>query len=188
MNRWGGTMRNGAGWFAAIVWVVLFSAARPVAGADRAPTPITTIFIVRHAEKAATPKNDPPLTEAGRVRAALLSRVLRSAKVQAVYSSGFARTDQTAAPVAEVAGVKTTRYDARHSPALAAVIKRDHPGGVVLVVGHSNTIPGLLGALGVARVEVPVLGDDEYDNLFIVTISENHVSMVRLRFGAPAPQ
>ncbi len=165
-----------------LVLVVVGGLAGGVWAVDAQPK-ATVVFLVRHAEKGTMPKNDPPLTEAGRSRAALLAKMLRSASVTAVYSSGFARTDQTAKPVADAVGVAMIRYDARNSRTLAKTLRREHAGGAVLVVGHSNTVPALLSALGVDRASQPVIADTEYDNLFIVTIRGEQVTLVRLRFG-----
>ena len=51
-----------------------------------------SLFIVRHAEKAAAPKDDPPLTKAGRARAQELARVLGDVPLKAVYATEFERT------------------------------------------------------------------------------------------------
>lgn len=165
-------------------WLTLAVASALTVGATADPRPPTTVVIVRHAEKANTPKANPPLTDAGRARAELLAKMLRTAGVSAVYTSGFARTDQTAKPIADAVGVALTRYDARHSRALAELLKRASAGSVGLVVGHSNTIPDLLAALGVDRRRLPTIADDEYDNLFVVTLFQGKASLVCLRYGA----
>jgi hypothetical protein len=62
---------------------------------------------------------------------------------------------------------------------------------VAVVSGHSNTTPGLVLALGGEAEGVkegrggPVLGEDEYDRLFLVTLpkGEGAVSLVELRYG-----
>jgi broad specificity phosphatase PhoE len=58
----------------------------------------STIFVVRHAEKADATK-DPDLSEAGRARAEALAKALRDAKIAAIYATEFKRTQQTAAPL-----------------------------------------------------------------------------------------
>ncbi len=163
-------------------WLLLVAGALAV-GATTDPRPPTTVVIVRHAEKAITPKTDPPLTEVGRKRAELLAKMLRTADVSTIYTSGFARTDQTAKAVADAVGVEPTRYDARHSRALAKLLKIAPAGSVTLVVGHSNTIPDLLAALGVDRHKLPTIADREYDQLFIVTLFDGKTSLVCLRYG-----
>ena len=56
-------------------------------------------------------------------------------------------------------------------------------GGRHLVLGHSNTTPGMVRALG----GDPGSGIEEmeYDRLYIVTVTDDGVSTVLIRFGAP---
>ena len=130
-----------------------------------------TIFLVRHAERADTTPGtsptmaaDPDLSEAGRARAESLATALKDAKITAIYATKYKRTQQTAAPLAKALGltVNIVTGDA------ADVVKQlAGATGNVLVVGHSNTVPDVIKGLGVTA---PVtIGDDEFDNLFIVT-------------------
>lgn len=136
----------------------------------RAPA-ATTVVVVRHAEKVDEPGNrDPELSEAGVERAVGLTRLLRDVPLSAVYSSDYIRTRKTAEPVAAHAGVQVLLRDPREAAALRDEILRDHPGGVSLVVGHSNTVPLMLGALGVA--DPPAIAEDQYDDYFIVVIPD----------------
>ena len=106
-----------------------------------------TYILVRHAEKATTPPKDPPLTEAGRQRAQRLADGLESTRLDAVYSSAYQRTRQTAAPVARAHELPVIDYTPDDAAAFAARLRADHPRGTVLVVGHSNTLPPLARAL-----------------------------------------
>lgn len=148
----------------------------------------TTIILVRHAEKAAEPKDDPALTPAGEARAAALIEALRTAGITAIYSTPWKRTQLTARPIAEKLGVPVTTFDVKpgersYGEMYAAELLAKHRGRVVLVVGHSNTVPGILRALGVA--DVPVIADAEYDNLFIATVPDSgSARVVRAKFGA----
>ena len=51
--------------------------------------------------------------------------------------------------------------------------------GSVLIVGHSNTVPEILKGLGIQ--DAIVIGDSEFDNLFVVTCGAS-ASLVRLRY------
>ncbi|MGD8815691.1 MAG: phosphoglycerate mutase family protein [Acidobacteriota bacterium] len=152
----------------------------------------TTVFLVRHAERAApgdpefdpSDPSDPPLNAAGRARAQELARVLEEAGVTAVYASQFKRTQQTVEPLAQRAGVPVTVHDARDSAGLAALIARGDAGGVVVVAGHSNTVPELIEALGAPPV-APIEDAWEYDNLFVVTRGDAGEATVQtLKYGA----
>ncbi len=124
-----------------------------------------TIFLARHAEKAeaaADPKN-PELSAAGRARAESLARMLKDAGAVAIFATEFTRTQQTAEEVRRATGAAITIVPAKETAALLEKLKAVQ--GNAVVIGHSNTLPEILKALG---VEKPVtIADDEYDNLFI---------------------
>ena len=124
--------------------------------------------IVRHAEKAAGAGDDPALTDAGHARAAALAHALRDAPVVAVYSTGYARTRQTAGPTAAAHGLEVSTYDAREpAEELATRLRAMHPAGTVVVVGHSNTVPAIAAAL--CGCEVPPMEETEYDRRLLVS-------------------
>ena len=124
--------------------------------------------IVRHAEKATDAGDDPSLTDAGRARATALARALADAPVVAVYSTAYARTQETAAPTASAHALPVTTYDAREpADALATRLLAAHDAGTVLVVGHSNTVPAIATAL--CGCAVPAMEETEYDRQLIVT-------------------
>ncbi len=128
----------------------------------------STIFVVRHAEKAKSNGNDPDLSEAGRARAESLAKILKDANITAIYATEFKRTQQTAAPVAKAFGIELTIVPAKDTATLSAKLRDLH--GNALVVGHGNTIPDLIKALG---VETPVnIAETDYDNLFVVVLDE----------------
>jgi broad specificity phosphatase PhoE len=109
--------------------------------------PGTTFIVVRHAEKEAGGE-DPALSPAGQARAQALANALRGQPLDAVYATRYRRTRDTAAPAARMHGHDVREYDAtRPAAGLAATLRRDHPSGTVLVVGHSNTVPALVAAL-----------------------------------------
>lgn len=140
----------------------------------------TIVIAVRHAEKVPDGSKDPLLTEEGQKRAELLARMLRDAGVSAIYSTSYHRTRNTAAPLAKALGIAVTEDDANPA-ALAERILKENRGKTVLVVGHSNTIPPFLKALGV--VGAPAIGDSEHDNLFIAVVpDEGKARLLRLRY------
>lgn len=140
-----------------------------------------TIILVRHAEKLDAPAGDPSLSPQGKVRALALRDLLKDAEVAAIFTSPFRRTKETAQPLASARGL-TAREDPMADPATLVKAIHDLPEkGSVLVVGHTNTIPKLLKALGVEAP--PAIGEEEFDNLFVVT-TEGAVPprVLRLRY------
>lgn len=141
--------------------------------------------IVRHAEKVPDGSDDPPLTAAGEARAQAIAQWLADADLVAVYSSDTRRTRQTAEPTAQVHGLPVITYDAgQPAAALAARLRRAHPVGTVLVVGHSNTAPDIAAAL--CGCDVDPMDDDEYDRRMTVHI-EADGDVTLLTAPVPAP-
>ncbi|MEM7281240.1 MAG: phosphoglycerate mutase family protein [Pseudomonadota bacterium] len=140
-----------------------------------------TVFLVRHAEKADKPKEDPALSEAGRERAKHLAAMLDSVPVVALYSSDYRRTRSTLAPLAQAKTLDVVIYDASDSEALAKMVMEKHSDDTVVIAGHSNTVPELVEALGGTATP---LEDKDYDNLFVLTRdSDGNVSTLRLHYG-----
>ena len=145
----------------------------------------TTVFLVRHAERAdqaagsaAMMATDPDLSAAGRARAESLAAMLEDAGITTIVVTQYKRTQQTAAPLAKALGLTPVVVNSKDVADAAAKAKGAQ--GNVLVVGHSNSTPTLIKALGVeTAVEIP---ETEYDNLFVVTMGGPKPSMVRLRY------
>ena len=149
----------------------------------------TTVIFVRHAERAVFPVDDPGLSEAGKRRAAELARQLVDADVvagvDAIYSTSFRRTEETAQPVASALDLPITAYDASNTETIMDEIVRDYKGKIILVVGHSNTIPELIGNMGASK-KVPQIDENEFDNIYVVSIPWfGKTKTIRLRYGAP---
>ena len=156
---------------------VLLAAAFVVAFAGAASAADQVIFIVRHAEKAATESrqqtdankhammaDNPPLSPAGQARAKKLAEALRSAGIHTIYTTEYQRTRQTAAPLAEALKLKPVMAAARDTDTLLQQLRRAKTN--VLVVTHADTIPLILKGLGV-KDDVKI-GDNEWDSLFVV--------------------
>jgi broad specificity phosphatase PhoE len=170
-------------WSAVGLLVLLVAGA---AGAQNGRT--TTVIVVRHAEKAATPTDDPPLTAAGEARARDLLAAIRDAGVTSIITTQFARTRGTAAPTAAAFGITleiVPTGPAAHIQDVASAVRR-HAGGTVLVVGHSNTATEIVAALGAPKP--PAICDSQYDNMYVVTIAANgKASVVKAKYGARSP-
>lgn len=137
------------------------------------------IFIVRHAEKVDESK-DAALSAAGTRRAEALASFLREAGVTAIYTTEFQRTTQTARPLAQALKIEPVSVTLPGIE-LATRLRRDHADSVVLVVGHSNTVPELLEALG--HKEAVTIDQGDYSNLFVVVPRSSAAPLVlRLRY------
>jgi broad specificity phosphatase PhoE len=139
------------------------------------------VIVVRHAEKADS-SSDAALSPKGRARAKALANLLRQAGVTHIITSEFQRTRQTAAPLASALGLTAEQVPARDLPALVARLRALDPAAIVVVVGHSNTIPPMLTALGWPNTLA--LHDGDYDDVFVLAPHPGQpASMVRLKYG-----
>jgi broad specificity phosphatase PhoE len=172
----------------ALVLGTVFAAVTPLHGQTVAST---IVVLVRHAEKATSPENDPGLTDGGRARADALAEALRDARVDAVITSHYERTRETAEPVAAArhltpvlirAGTDTSA----HVHEVAAAVRSQAAGGLVLVVGHTNTIPPIIAALG--GPQLPDICDGEYARLFTLVLPPGGTPrLIQSTYGAPDP-
>ena len=143
-----------------------------------------SVFLVRHAERTdgkpgAPPAMgvDPDLSEIGRARAETLAVMLKDAKIAAIISTEYTRTQRTAAPLAKALGLAITTIKANESENLIKAVRST--AGNVLIVGHSNTIPEIIKRLGAPPPDP--IDDNEYDNLYVLTLG-TAPTVVRLHF------
>lgn len=167
--------------------------AQPTQGDAPGNSRATTIFLVRHAEKAPGQSQDPPLSEAGQARSEALARMLVKSDVKGIYTSQFLRTRQTAEPLANRLGIEATAVPLSMKPNNPREISEEslqgllngiqqHAGEAVLIVGHSNSIPEVIRLLG--GDIVPVIEESSFDDLFIVTLySPGRAKVVHLNYG-----
>lgn len=151
-----------------------------------APNPVTTVILVRHAEKASD-DDDPPLSVEGLKRANALERTLAGVKLDAIYITQYQRTRDTAAPTAQAKGLTAVVRNTGDTYAtdMAKHILARHRGQTVLVVGHTSTTINVLRAFGVPNLQT--MPESEYDNLFVLTDVDGAApNLVALRYGAVA--
>ena len=146
--------------------------------------PVTTVILVRHAEKNIEPSNpDPDLSPAGRARAQELVHVLGEEGVNAIYATQYKRTQDTVRPLAAKLGLSVNLVDAKNTQELVNQIVTVHSGQTILVAGHNNTVPEIIAALGGGNF--PVIPETEYDNLFVVTVYRSgKAKVVKLKYGS----
>ncbi len=142
-----------------------------------------TVVLVRHAEKAAAPPDDPVLSDSGKRRAQALDAVLASAPVTALYASEATRTQLTLKPIADRLHLNINHtFTAAQPRELAQAILKGKDR-VVVVASHSNRLPQIIQALGGGAVP-PIEDAWEFDNLYVVTIyAPGKASTLRLHYG-----
>jgi broad specificity phosphatase PhoE len=166
--------------------------AAAIAAACSGPPPAqdssVVVYAVRHAERAddglpsdAMMGDDPPLSAAGLERAVALADLLAHAGLTHVHTTDYQRTRQTAGPVSDATGIALDLYDPADVAALARRLLATP--GTHLVVGHSDTTPELVEALGGEPGE-PIAAL-EYDRIYVVRIApDGTTGSVLFRFGS----
>ena len=162
--------------FAAVLLSLsLLAAQTPVTAQEQS----TVVYLVRHAERAEDGTGDPVISLPGWDRSRLLAEMLRDARLTQIHTTDFRRTRMTGRPATELTGLTMDVYHPRDLASFAEWLRRTP--GRHLVLGHSNTTPALVAALG-GDPGSPI-GEMEYDRLYIVTLSEDGASTVLIRFG-----
>lgn len=129
-----------------------------------------TVYLTRHFEKQKG--ENPSLTAQGKARANALAMRLKDTPFRTLYSTNYARTQETAAPLSAVKNMAITLYDPRSLEAFATQLKSVNED--VVVVGHSNTTPALIALLGGPKVTIE---ESDYGTLFILERSEGNVEL-----------
>ena len=150
----------------------------------------TTVYLIRHAEKASDTDPNPDLSARGRARAESLAVQLRDSGVNMIITSDLKRTIQTAAPLAELRHIrpKIVPIESSVEMHVKRIVDeiRSHQGATILVVGHNNTVNRILEQIGGGKI-----GDlctDEYANLIIVSLTQGKPTKMLLEsYGAPDP-
>lgn len=143
---------------------------------------VTTYYFIRHAEKDrsdATNKN-PDLTEQGKQRTQDWATILKDIELDAVYSTNYNRTLQTAAPTAKEHSLEVLDYDPR--TLYSDEFKAATQGKTVLVVGHSNTTPAFVNTI-LKEKKYENIDDRNNGNLYVVTIVGDTKAVQLLHFN-----
>lgn len=169
-----------------LAFLVVLPWSLPTVGAAQGRAQV--VVLVRHAEKAEAPPDDVALNAEGAERARALAAVLADARVDTIITTEFRRTRDTAAPLA--AQLKLTPRvvpagddTAAHVRAVADAV-RAAGGTAVLVVGHSNTVPAVIAALG--GPGLADLCETEYAHLFVLHLAPGEPArLIRGAYGVP---
>ena len=176
-----------------VVLVLLASIAgraQPQASSQKIKTKIkpliTTVYIVRHAEKdsAVAGIADPDLSVMGRARAQALNQTLAKHAPAALFTTDTRRARATLTPLAAATRLEPQTYDPKRGRDLADLILKEYAGKSVVIVGHSNTVLSLIDDFG-GIPPVDEIRDNEYEYLFVVRVAPGMQPTVETRgYGA----
>lgn len=174
-------------------WLLLLMALAALANGAAAQAPVkakakpivTTVYIVRHAEKdSTTDRTDPMLSALGQTRALALRKTLMGHHPAALFTTDTKRTRATLAPLAEALKLEPQVYDPRRGRDLTDRILKEYAGKSVVIVGHSNNVLSLIDDFG-ATPPVEEIGENDYEYLFTVRVVEGAMPTVDMRGYGP---
>ena len=150
--------------------------------------PVTTIILIRHAEKVIDPNNpDVDLSPQGQARAQELARMFADTGINAIYATQYKRTQETVKPLADKLGLPIAVVNSKGTGDLLAKIRAENSGQTVFIAGHNNMVPEIILALGGPKI--PTIPGSEYDNLYVVTIYQTgHAKLVKMKYGVASQQ
>lgn len=136
----------------------------------------TVYYLIRHAEKDRSIKNDDPeLTEKGLERAVNWAKIFDKIDFDLIYSTNYKRTQQTALPTAKEKSLVIQSYDP--SNLYDPIFKEKTKGKTILIVGHSNTTPAFVNTI-IGEKKYEQIDDTDNGKLFIVTVRNNNASAI----------
>lgn len=132
---------------------------------------VTTYYLIRHAEKdRSDPTNrNPHLNTKGVERSERWNQILEHVKFDAVYSTNYFRTMETAQPIADKNKLTIKNYNPNDLDNELSQFLKETKGKTVLIVGHSNTTPSFVNAI-IGKNTYSDIDDSNNGNLYIVTI------------------
>lgn len=141
---------------------------------------VTTYYFIRHAEKVRTNPSDknPHLNTKGLIRAKKWAEVFKNVKFDAVYSTDYNRTKQTAKPTADQNNLPVLLYNP--ATMYSDAFKYNTKGKKVLIVGHSNTTPAFVNKV-IGSQKYPQIDDSNNANLYIVSITKDSIEDILLK-------
>lgn len=147
---------------------------------------MTTVYVVRHAEKLDPNDPESPLSPTGEERAEELARTLAKSGVQKIYATIKQRTQQTVAPLAAARDLEIIALLPDATTDLVAFILNEDRGRTVVVAGHSNTVPEIV--KGLSGITVDGISEEQFDRLYKVELPQDGAPTVSVqRYGAETP-
>ena len=149
------------------------------------------IFALRHADRVS--ENVDALSDAGKVRANLLARMLAQSGIKNAYCSDARRTRDTIAPLEALLGAQLKVHEVPvvgddvdgHVDAIVTALKGLPGASTAAVIGHTNTIDRIIKAL--TNKTIAEIKPKEFDKLFVLSIPAGSPSVTLLRYGEPTP-
>lgn len=133
---------------------------------------ITKIILVRHAEKADGNIQDPPLSDAGQIRAQKLNDFLSDTEIDALYATPFKRTTQTLKVIGKTQDIEIQNYDPFDNSFLKPLTSS---GKTIVIAGHSNTIPEMVNSL-INSEKYQTISESDYGKIWILTFIDNKLT------------
>lgn len=129
----------------------------------------TTYYLIRHAEKERSEHHikNPHLTKSGKQRAENWSELFDSVDFDAIYSTNYHRTIETATPTSLKKSINIRFYDPFEL--YSESFKEATRHKTVLIVGHSNTTPAFVNRI-LKKDKYSDIDDRVNGNLYILTI------------------
>ena len=130
----------------------------------------TTYYLIRHAEKDRTDKTNrnPNLNFDGERRAQNWAEYFKDVHLDAVYSTSYKRTIQTATPTSKIKKLKLQNYNPNKM--YDSIFRSDTQGKTILIVGHSNTTPDFVNKI-LEEKKYDNMRDTDNASLYIVTVN-----------------
>ena len=131
-------------------------------------------YLIRHAEKLRVDKNDnnPKLNDAGILRSEKWKEVFKNISFDEIFSTNYNRTLETVLPISKQRDIEIKIYNPRNVN--YSEFKSKTIGKNILVVGHSNTIPGFANSL-IGEDIYAQIDDRNNSNLYIITICNEKI-------------
>jgi 2,3-bisphosphoglycerate-dependent phosphoglycerate mutase len=125
-------------------------------------------YLTRHAEKDTLDKENPDLTDKGLIRSYKLAEMLKATRLDAIYSTWFARNLQTVDSLSQLKGMPIHPYLNKNAKETFEYLRDQNEFLSILICGHNNTVPVITNFLAGRDVFNHVLDENDYDNFIVV--------------------
>ncbi|MDR6968249.1 broad specificity phosphatase PhoE [Flavobacterium arsenatis] len=132
----------------------------------------TTIYLIRHAEKADSSPNT-ALSAEGKERAENWAIFFKDTPIDFFYSTSYLRTESTCLPIAVSKQKQIISYNPKEINLKKMIA--ENQGKTILIVGHSNTIPKHINQL-LDEEKYPEIPESEFGNLYTIKIKNGVIS------------